>query len=276
MENKTYKNEEHLIYLNLIDYLKNKNEEYLVKLYNLLEKDLFRVLNHPFYLLPEVIKNQRKSRFAATEDKLNKNNTSNHKRKINNNMFFETYKKRFLDDICSMYYYESTFVKHSLLSPFWEVLNGMNLEKVDFVIKKYNFTYKNYLILKFSDYYWSYLLKKLTTDYVSGITSVSSINEIENKTNNEGDSYFFDIFQYKNNIYTNLETSIFYNEYLKLFTPKSLSKSQKTILHLILKGYTNKEISNILNISQSTIRNQQKRIIAKGTTLKINKDLYFN
>lgn len=270
MENK---NNEHLIYLNLIDYLKNRKDEKLLELYNLIEKDLFKVLNHPFYLLPKVIQNQRKSRLAATEDKLNKNNPSNYKRKINNARFFETYKEKFLDEICSIFYYEDTFIKHSLLSPFWEVLNNINSEKMDSVIRKYNFTYKNYLILKFSDYYWSYLLKKLTTDYVTGITIISSLNEIENKTNNEGDSYFFDIFQYKNNIYTDLETPIFYKETFQDIVPKKLSTSQKNILNLTLKGYTNKEISNILNVAQSTIRNQQKRIIDKGKNLKLQKYL---
>lgn len=272
MENKVADLREHCIYINLINYSETRNEQSLKTLHLLLYKDFFRVIKNPFYLLPDKIKNQRISKLASAEGQFNKrlnkkfSEGNNYKLHINNASFFETYKKIFLDEICSTEDYQDNS-KYSLINPLWEVLNSLDIDKATATTNNYNFTYKKYLILKFSDYYWKYLANKLRNDYINFLNLSTSLNELETKTNENGDTYFFDIFQFKYNLYLELESNRFTEETFNDFIIKHFSQREIEVINLLINGYNLKQISVILNVAESTVRNQKYSIKKKILSL---------
>ncbi|MFL0270115.1 helix-turn-helix domain-containing protein [Candidatus Clostridium radicumherbarum] len=273
MDNKVTQLRDRCININLRNFLETGSEQSLETLHMLIKGEFMKVLNWPFYLLPKKIRNQRISKLASTEEDLNKrlnkdNNYNEYKFHIINYIFFDIYKKSFLDEVCSIDYYDGRIKKYSFINPLWEVLNSININKMNDTVKKCNLLFKDYLILKFSDYYWNYLIGKLRHDYINYLNLSISMNELECKTSENGDTYYLDIFQSKNNLFIELKSYIADEETFNKFLNNHFSKKEITVINLLIKGYTSKDVSKILHVSDSTVRNQKASIKKKLKSLE--------
>nr|QCI05111.1 hypothetical protein [Centroceras clavulatum] len=111
--------------------------------------------------------------------------------------------------------------------------------------------------------------KGITSDKIKGynlgcnsyITKPFDPNELLSIVNNLLNSYLFNNLKNNQNLSIDQKSTLYLNP---LF--KELTYREKSILKLVLKGYTNKEIANILQLSVRNVEKYVSRLLNKTNT----------
>jgi DNA-binding NarL/FixJ family response regulator len=118
------------------------------------------------------------------------------------------------------------------------------------------------------------IIKKLN---IKNVVEVSeSLTNNKNLINEEGFEYIgFCVKNNEENCYIKSMLNCYINEKNKKADNKKLSLREKEVLNLIAKGYSNKEIANILFLSEKTVKNHTSNIFKKiNVTDRTNAAIY--
>ncbi|WP_213818265.1 sigma factor-like helix-turn-helix DNA-binding protein [Garciella nitratireducens] len=230
---------------------KQHQNEILIELYYLMEPLLkWSITGDITKVYSKKIRNQKFSTLIEIQKSLSINNYKCYAFDITS--AFEKY----LNDYIQLYGYGdgSHPYEYSLIYPFWEMLNGTSLDKIEKSVMKYNNQYSYYLTIRFCDQYWSYIYKCVRRDLTM---RVLSIDMIRHKCNSDDSTNYFDKFQYKYNMFTLINKDELDN--ISSIIEEKLTDREHQVLKLFTEGYSHKEIADILHITSANSRQIKKR-----------------
>lgn len=245
-------NKQHLLFIRYKTY---KDEDAFVELYNSLERLLIKAITDVTYIFGPNIQKQKYSKIHKYELAIKKN--------ISMATLMENYKDEYIRSIGYDDYDRFTNSKYSLIYPFWELINGLSIEKAFNDMTNNNIDFGWYLATKFCDRYWLHIEKCLRRDLNKHKRSINiSYEEFIEKNNN-------DSFYYENMLFTELDTPLYEEELLEEFKA-ILTNREKEVFDLLLLGFSHNQISQELQISEgnsfkikSSIYSKFKELIRK-------------